>query len=302
MLSPDLLGDLEAAWPAPRRGVFGDSPPSEVPPALEAVLQRVGASDEERGLPVLLLRANDWVGPVRDEALTSLHGLLGPGHVDAWLRALPLLLRLEACGRASHGPLVDRVGALFRETAARARLLAAARSLEAPAARAAASLALRVAGAGDREVVAALLRCPDTLVRYRVLAAATSTLDEGLLDLALADPVPGVRRRALEVLRSRDPRRFAAGALGAWLLCDPSPGGLWMLVQWLADPAAVLLAASWTPEWAASVAALGLLAHLSARHHWSACEASVCLRRPTATILGEGGRRGQLGSPPPVRE
>lgn len=171
-----------------------------------AVVELAG---DVRGLPALLLRVNDWVAPVRDDALRSLHALVDPAHVEAWLRAMPLLLRLGACGRDSHGPLIDRVGTLFREAASRDRLLGAVRTLDAPSARAAAQMALRVFGAGDREVLQAFLRCPDLPVRLLAVEPSSPGLDGDLLDVALGDPVPAVRRKALDGLRGRDPRRFA---------------------------------------------------------------------------------------------
>jgi hypothetical protein len=170
----------------------------------------VALAADPRALPALLLRANDWVRPVRDDALQSLHGLVETASVESWLRALPLLVRLEGCGRAAHGALLDRVGARLRDPAARASLLSEIGAPDLTKSRAAAAMALRTFGGSDREVVAALLRCPDTSIRVRAVDPTSSALDGDLLDLALRDPVASMRRRALDVLRARRAADFVA--------------------------------------------------------------------------------------------
>ena len=165
---------------------------------------------DARGIPALLVRANDWVGAVRDAAVATLNGLAEPEHVGSWIRAMSLLVRLEGGCRSSDAALIDRVGSLFRNAAAQEDLLAAIRTLDAPSASAAASMAIRLYGNSDRRVVAAMLGCRDTRVRFRAVDPSSSALDGDLLERALHDPVPGIRRRALEVVRVRRPTEFVA--------------------------------------------------------------------------------------------
>ncbi len=189
-----------------------------IAPLLLAALHRSGrvreaavgaVAGDVRALPVLLVRANDWVPAVRERARTSLRGLVDPTHGAAWLAALPLLVRLDICGRTSHTSLLDEVGALLRSDAARSLLLDAVRGPDAAEARTAAPMVARAFGTSDRGAVAALLACPDTLVRIRAIDAYADALDEGLIDVALDDPVAMVRRRALDAVRERDTDQFA---------------------------------------------------------------------------------------------
>jgi hypothetical protein len=222
------------------RGALGP----HVVPVLIATMHRNGhlrqdavaaLAGEVRGLPALLIRANDWAPWVRDDALSSLHSLIDAAHVAEWLRALPLLLRLEHCTRPSQsafdvrvpgldarmGDLIARVAALFREPAARAALLDALRTSVRRDARDLGELALRALGGTDRELLGTLLGSCDTRLRYRAVDAARGTLDDELLDRAVRDPMPTIRRRALEVLRERRPEEFLRRLVPACL--DRSP-------------------------------------------------------------------------------
>jgi hypothetical protein len=57
----------------------------------------------------------------------------------------------------------------------------------------------------------------------------------------------------------------------------------------------------WWPEFGGTALVLGLLAHLSARHRWSAAENGARLRLPTRTVLATGPRPADRAAGPATR-
>jgi hypothetical protein len=85
----------------------------------EAAVQRLallGGGDE---VAPLLVRAADWVAPVRSRALDALRARLVPAYAEHWVAALPLVLRLRGTARGEAWPLVDEVLGLLRQSESR---------------------------------------------------------------------------------------------------------------------------------------------------------------------------------------
>ena len=118
---------------------------------------------------------------------------------------MPLVIRLEVCGRASHDALLAKIGSLYIDGGTgREALLNAIQASEPKVARAAAAMVLRVFSREDRQVQEALLTSADVMVRLRAMRRMPVQVDRDLLNLVLADPVPGIRRQALDLLRQRE--------------------------------------------------------------------------------------------------
>lgn len=172
----------------------------------EAAVRRLallGGGDE---LPPLLLRANDWVAPVRERALDALRARLVPAYAPHWIRALRLVLRLRETGRGDNGPLVDAVLDLLRDDGVREEIRAGLHAADPVAARA--CLAILIApGAGDLEdVVFRGLGSDDVVVRTEAARAAARLDDGALADLLprmIADPFLRVRMAAMDLAERR---------------------------------------------------------------------------------------------------
>ncbi len=188
-------------------------------------LARATPSAVEAALPFLLLRANDWVDEVRVAARTALEGFLLPVHATAWARALPMVDRLRAAGRADHRTLIARVEELV--TAAPAALGVALRTGGRSARQCLASAGRRGLAVPHALITAAL---GDRDVRLRL--AAARFLAAGLLEPLRAelprlerDPFPPVRIAALDATLARLPERADAVLRAA--LCDRSGSVRW---------------------------------------------------------------------------
>jgi HEAT repeat protein len=72
----------------------------------EAAVCLLAAGGQAHSIGLLLIRANDWVESVRFAAVHGLRNMLPPLHAAEWVRHLPLVFRLQQCGRADHRELV----------------------------------------------------------------------------------------------------------------------------------------------------------------------------------------------------
>lgn len=75
-------------------------------------------ADERSGheIPLLLLRLNDWVGPIRARAAEALRARLHRPWAAGWLSALPLLRRAERWGRGDHTAFLRQVHDFLRRS------------------------------------------------------------------------------------------------------------------------------------------------------------------------------------------
>lgn len=94
----------------------------------EAAVQRLALVRGGDEMPPLLLRASDWVPQVRRRAADALLARVEPAYMDAWVRWLPLVLRLGGEGRQDVRPLVDAVMGLLRSPEGGPVLMAGLRS------------------------------------------------------------------------------------------------------------------------------------------------------------------------------
>jgi HEAT repeat protein len=173
----------------------------------EAAVQRLallGGGDE---VAPLLIRAADWVAPVRSRALDALRARLVPAYAEHWVAALPLVLRLRGTGRGEAWPLVDEVMALLRQSESREAVWT---GMHASRDRTVRRACFRILLGAGLPALSRLVRLAqhnaDEVVRLEAARAAAPLGDGDLLDLLpgmLADPYPRVRLVALGLAAER---------------------------------------------------------------------------------------------------
>jgi len=75
----------------------------------QAAVEHLDLHRSGEELPFILLRLNDWVVQVRDKAVEAIEARLAAEYAVHFSRYLPLVLRLERCGRASHSVVVEKI-------------------------------------------------------------------------------------------------------------------------------------------------------------------------------------------------
>lgn len=186
----------------------------------ELAVQGLAGWRDGRELPALLLRANDWVPPVRARAADALMARLTPEYVGHWVRNLGLVAWLKRTGRGDHRTLVDGILALLGTREARPIVQEALHSLDRDARWLLANLLFAGVSPNDHAIVAAGLQSTDTLIRVAAAQAAEQLDDDSLqhiLPLLRADRLPGVRAIGIR-LAARCIGRGEAGRLRDALL------------------------------------------------------------------------------------
>ncbi|WP_432974234.1 hypothetical protein [Dactylosporangium sp. CA-233914] len=168
----------------------------------EAGVRWLATSDELFALPFLLLRLNDPVDPVRQQATAAVHARLTVGHGALLVQLLPLIEGLGARRRA--GPIVRTIGELLidGDPAGRAALWAGARGDDTAVAASCLRMLATIEPAASVEQAVAT---GDPALRHWATGVATArSLDPAvqrrLLPLLESDPNPRIRWK---VLRAR---------------------------------------------------------------------------------------------------
>ncbi|MDO3409621.1 hypothetical protein QWJ34_07585 [Saccharibacillus sp. CPCC 101409] len=191
----------------------------------EQAVLRLGSLPGGKGLPFLLLRMNDWVRQIRRQSQRSLESRLLPEFADDWLASTELVLRLLQCSRDSFGPFVEAVAVLLRRAECAPALNRAMGSPRAPERRFAFRCALEAEAASPAEVLGRALSAADPWLRLWAARLAAKRLfgseRTAALETMLRDPLPAVRREALDELPGHD-AGLAETVLQAALL-DRSP-------------------------------------------------------------------------------
>lgn len=81
----------------------------------QAALQRLADSGDVASWPFLLVRLNDWVGPVRATALRAAMAALPRVPLEVLVRHFPMLEMLRQLTRADHSPFLEAAMARLRQ-------------------------------------------------------------------------------------------------------------------------------------------------------------------------------------------
>lgn len=130
----------------------------------EAATRALAKSTSGAELPFLLIRANDWIEPVREVATQALRKRAEAKFAPHLVRNLPLILRLQQVGRRDHAPLVQALEDVVVGEAASGELRAAIAGSDRHLRRAAVNVAI-----ARRKVSLCLnaLASADAMVRLR---------------------------------------------------------------------------------------------------------------------------------------
>jgi HEAT repeat protein len=180
----------------------------------EVILHELSARADGRELPVLALRANDWVDPVAKLASALLLLRITPGNRRGVLGALPFLVRTLRQSRRDHSGLAVALHATLMADEGASALEAFA-TFDRTTRRFLWEQLAGSAGTCAAGIVRAALGDRDPALRGRAAALLARTSDAHetvrvLEHLATSDRAALVRRRALTVLAERSSDRTRA--------------------------------------------------------------------------------------------
>jgi HEAT repeat protein len=193
----------------------------------EAATRALAASSSGAEIPFLLIRANDWIHPVRHIAVQALMARTDAKYAALLMRSLPLVVRLRALGRGDHQELAQALENTVASEPAASALRAGIDSADHATRRECAKLAVAF-----RKVSICLyaLNSTDNMVRIhcaRFLLAALPVDEVCSLASDLAfDTCAVVRREALLCVVKQCPRDREARLRKALLDSNASVRGL----------------------------------------------------------------------------
>jgi HEAT repeat protein len=233
-LSPYLHGSL-APWYFMKPQDLRRAPALEVGPTLlqlamchpsgyvrQEAIRRAATTSDGSEIPLLLLRSNDWVAPVRKAAQDALRARLRPANLPEIVSSLPILEQMRRWQRLEDHRLVADIEELLQTAAAAEHLLAGLASRDRFRRRASFRRALRSAHIPDEQVFARALDDADPAVRgwaSRELCDADGAAFFDFAPRLLADRLGAIRFRAIR-------RLHVLGQTVSWqdFLFDAHPG------------------------------------------------------------------------------
>jgi HEAT repeat protein len=195
----------------------------------EAAVEVLSVSDDPLAVAFLLIRANDWVAPVRDAAARGIARHLSAGGAASFITYIDLLDGLTRAGRNELQPLAERIRAALASPASASALKAGCASGSRSVRRRCFEIAFSTRKLDPTRLVSAGLDDPDPLIRI-LSAKRAKALDwtdvEPLIDDMLASTTPAARFFALEILWNRNgvasrpvQERVSAEVSAAWHSC-----------------------------------------------------------------------------------
>ena len=175
----------------------------------QASLRRLARFSSGAELPFLLLRANDWVDPIAEEASTALRARLTPAFAPHFVRHLDLVARLLGWERRDHRAFVESVYRLIREIDDGAYVLAGLDSPDKRIKRLSYSLAYGLSRPGETELMMRAFQERDAFVqRWALKTSLEKSSPEviaGLIVFLDRSRSPLLRREALSLRAARLP-------------------------------------------------------------------------------------------------
>jgi HEAT repeat protein len=167
----------------------------------ELAVRMLARRQSAQALGVLLVRANDWVPTVREQAVQGIEDYLADKQVSLVLQNLSLLLALSRQQRGDHRSLLQRMQVLLARPEHAQEVRTAWFSLRGQASRF--LFGLLVESAGSAELLEQALRHPDPVVRMQALDAARkqpADIRRALLQKAMSNASATVRGKTLRLL------------------------------------------------------------------------------------------------------
>jgi len=162
----------------------------------EAATRELAEVNSGRELPFLLVRVNDWVGPVRAVAVEAISRRFTSGYAEHFVRVLPLVYRLAEFRRIDHAARVRYIEA-FLLIEGRDALLAAVHSKQPSLRRACVQCLAGVSDDGAFSVLASAMEDPDPVVANRAAGYVLPRMDNEQLAVLVQrlDSIRNVRLR-----------------------------------------------------------------------------------------------------------
>ena len=168
--------------------------------AREAAVRKLSQITTGAEVPFLIVRLNEWVRSIRDDAYEAIRARIKPEYCRAFIKNLTLISRLEYAERSDHKEIVNSIYRLLQSDECRTALLESLNSEDRFSRRASYTLAL---DQPKSDVVTTALNDDDTLIR-RWAAEKVSTAFEGetlehFVQRMKRDRYMPVRREALRI-------------------------------------------------------------------------------------------------------
>jgi HEAT repeat protein len=196
----------------------------------EAAVRYLGRMGDDRAVPFLVLRLNDWVPQVRRASQSSLAWFLTPRFAAALVRALPLFLGLDRQRRGDHADVVASVLRLLRSAECQPAVSRGCDAEDGGLRRTCFRLLLESSEGAREAVLARALGSRDPQIRCWAVGRLGQEVQQpwalARARSALTDRSVQVRRLALRLVAGTLPAEEANPLLADALL-DPSTGARW---------------------------------------------------------------------------
>lgn len=158
-------------------------------------------------LPFLLVRMNDWVPVVREEAASAVLLRVQSDYAAHLFRNLRLILRLKSCGRSQHAPVVGAVIELLQKPECSPILLEGMKSTDRWLRRNSFQIAIASKTFQETRLLNDVLSDADPIIRLWTIRNAVARLENTrlfpLLSMLVKDPFMSVRCEALNLYVQR---------------------------------------------------------------------------------------------------
>lgn len=175
-------------------------------------------------LPYLLIRQNDWVGVISDEAQSAVRKRLVPAYLPRFVRCLPLVVHLLSFTRRNLSPVVCKVVELLMRPEHDALLAEVVETSSLAVRRQVVRAALETDGEHQARVILYGISSPDAIVRLTSARAVGRILSGSELHRAIKvlqqDRFMPVRREGFRIEAEHNP--LAASSIGQRALLDPN--------------------------------------------------------------------------------
>ena len=206
--SHDVTPDRARSLPANPASAAGIASLHNYGYVREAAVDVLSVSDDPLAVAFLLIRANDWVPPVRDAAARGIRGQLSRKGAAPFIPYLELVDRLRKAGRNNLRPLGESILAALAAPEAAASLRAGCASESRVVRRRCFEIAFVARTFDLRVLVSTGLRDQDTVVRTLTAQGAARALAwtdlEPFIPEMLSSSSPAARYSALDIVWKRE--------------------------------------------------------------------------------------------------
>lgn len=172
----------------------------------EEAVKKLSKIKDGSELPFLLVRLNDWVAPVREQAQMAIKERLIPEYASVFIENIPLVIRLHSCRRVNHHNLVESVFSLLKRNECFQAVWNGLESKNSFAKQLCYRLALDLGNSIGPAILDKALKELEPIIRLMAARVICSnTLFSGYIARLIEDRYAPIRRLALTTLSERNP-------------------------------------------------------------------------------------------------